>query len=192
MMGAMDLCDALDIAVDGFRVRLAQAGADAWGRPTPCEEWDVRFLVAHVVGGNRFGALILDGAQADDALAAVLATRHVGDDPVADLDDSYAELRPRFRRPGALDGTVHHVSGDVPAGRFLEMRVYDVALHTWDLARALAIDDRLDAGLAATVLGVVTGWAGEPEGPGASAEATRLRLLEVTGRRADWAAPGRQ
>jgi hypothetical protein len=114
----------------------------------------------------------------------------VGDDPVADLDDSYAELRPRFRRPGALDGTVNHVSGDVPAGRFLEMRVYDVALHTWDLARALAIDDRLDAGLAATVLGVVTGWAGEPEGPGASAEATRRRLLEVTGRRAGWAGPG--
>jgi uncharacterized protein (TIGR03086 family) len=187
----MDLLDALDTAAVGFRARLASVGAGDWDRPTPCEDWDVHHLVAHVIGGNRFGALILDGASAEDAFTTVVARRQVGDDPVADLDESHAELRARFVLPGALDGTVDHIHGAVPASRFLEMRVYDVALHTWDLARAVEAPDALDPGLAATTLGVVTGWDGEPEPPGPSPEATQRRLLEVTGRRADWSPPVR-
>ena len=58
----MDLLDGLDLAVAEFRRRLVEVDAESWTRPTPCDGWDVRYLVAHVVGGNRFAQLVLDGA----------------------------------------------------------------------------------------------------------------------------------
>ena len=70
----MDLLDALDVATAEFRSRLATVDAAQWGAPTPCDEWDVRFLVAHVVGGHQFAALVLDGSTASDAFGVVMSS----------------------------------------------------------------------------------------------------------------------
>jgi len=45
--------------------------SDDWARSTPCDEWSVRDLVNHVVGGNFRYVMILAG-EPDDA---VLRTR---------------------------------------------------------------------------------------------------------------------
>ena len=42
---------ALDSAVTAFRQQLVAVEKDDWTASTPCPEWDVRYLVAHVVGG---------------------------------------------------------------------------------------------------------------------------------------------
>ena len=47
--------------------------ADEWVKPTPCDEWDVRYLVAHVVGGNRFASSVLSGASAQAAMGSVMS-----------------------------------------------------------------------------------------------------------------------
>lgn len=188
----MDLVDALDVAVEGFRRRLAQVEEGQWSGPTPCEEWDVRFLVAHVVGGNRFASLVLDGAPADRAVGEIMAHRQLGDEPLVDFTSSAGEQRRRFRAEGALEQTVSHPSGVLTGRRFLEMRVCDTTLHTWDLARAIGADDTLDPHLAAAVLAIVEG---SPDGVGfgttplgrASADApTQERLLDGSGRSSAW------
>ena len=78
----MDLLDALDRANGEFRTRLEQVGPDDWTRPTPCDQWDVRFLVAHVVGGSRFAVSVLSGSSARAAMDDVLSTVQLGTDPL--------------------------------------------------------------------------------------------------------------
>lgn len=191
----MRLVDALDTAIEGFGRRLGLVSDARWAAATPCEEWDVHYLAAHVVGGNRFAALVLDGTSADAALRQIISARQLGDAPVDDLLSSAAAQRERFRAEGALQQPVSHPLGDLTAERFLEMRVFDVTLHTWDLARAIGADDALDTGLVTAVLAIV-----EASNDGMGFGLTSLghvgpdappqdRLLDLTGRATDWQPP---
>ena len=57
-----------------------------------------------------------------------------------------------FREPGALARTAHHPAGERTGAQLLEMRVLDVAVHTWDLARAIGADESLDPDVVAFAL----------------------------------------
>ena len=50
-----------------FGERLATVTDLDWERPTPCEGWDVRTLVAHVVTGEALVAQVLSGGGSWDA-----------------------------------------------------------------------------------------------------------------------------
>ena len=152
---------ALDSAVAEFRVRLAAVADGDWAAPTPCTDWDIRYLVAHVVGGNRFASLVLGGATAGEAMDVVTGTPQLGANPLVDFDTSAATQRDWFGRRGSLERIVSHPLGEISGGRFLRMRVFDVAVHAWDLAMALGLDATLDDELAQTVLSIV-----EQEEPG--------------------------
>jgi uncharacterized protein (TIGR03086 family) len=152
---------------------------------------DVRWLCAHVLGGNRFAVLILRGASADDALSQVVTMRHIGDRPVDDLRAGAAEMRAEFAAPGTRQRTVRHLVGELTGEQFLRLRIYDVLLHTWDLAKAVGAADHLDDDLVRRVLadvddgqiGAVAGAVVKAGMPGLS---DQDRLLVLTGRDPDW------
>ncbi|HEX7134383.1 MAG TPA: TIGR03086 family metal-binding protein [Iamia sp.] len=185
---AVSLISLLDVAVVGFEGRLVEVGESDWARPTPCSEWDVHYLVAHVVGGNRFAALVLDGAASADALDEVMGRPQLGDAPVVDFETSAQEQRRRFCRDGVLARRVSHPTGDISGERFLQMRVYDIALHTWDLGTALGGDPTLDGELVDTVLAFVDGLPAGMVGADAATvsevkpSSGLERLLALTGR----------
>ncbi|MDQ2882560.1 MAG: hypothetical protein M3Y48_15515 [Actinomycetota bacterium] len=52
-----------------------------------------------------------------------------------------------FGEPVALERTVRHPMGELPASQLLGMRVTEWTIHAWDLARALDADETLDADL---------------------------------------------
>lgn len=134
---------ALDRANRAFERRLRLVRTEDWSQPTPCEEWDIHALVNHVIGGNRRYRMLLQGALAED----VNRTRtedHVGDDAVRSFASTAADLLTDFRQEGVPDRVVHHPIGDRTGAELLAMRVLDVTVHTWDLARGLAGDERLD------------------------------------------------
>ena len=54
-----DSLAALDLASVAFRDHLAAVMGEDWTAATPCTDWDVHYLVAHVVGGNRFASMVL-------------------------------------------------------------------------------------------------------------------------------------
>jgi hypothetical protein len=109
----MDGLDALRTVNAGFERRLPLVRRDDWERPTPCEEWDVRALVNHVVGANRRYVLLLKGASATE-VDATRGADHLGDDPLASCLATAAELTDAFREEGALARTVHHPAAIAP------------------------------------------------------------------------------
>jgi uncharacterized protein (TIGR03086 family) len=184
----LDLLAALDSAVEEFRRRLARVSDDDWTLATPCTDWDVHYLVAHVVGGNRFASMVLDGGTAADAIAAVMGAEQLGVNALGDFDESNAAQRAAFSRDGALENRVSHPLGDLSGKRFLGMRVFDIALHAWDLAVAIGDDATLDERLVGAVLEVVRhqalgiGFGIEPCGNVGPDAAPMEQLLDLSGR----------
>jgi uncharacterized protein (TIGR03086 family) len=149
-----------------MRPLVAAVGPDQWSAPTPCRDWDVRALLAHVVAGNRIFAAAARGASLEearralggdplgpdpavayaDAAAARRATleearRAVGEDPLgADPAAAYAEaaeeLAVAFRAPGALERPMTIPFGTVPGDVALHLRIVEALVHGWDLAMA--------------------------------------------------------
>ena len=189
----LDALGALDLAVDEFRSQLAGVDTEQWTAATPCTDWDVRFLVAHVVGGNRFASMVLGGQLADEALDVVMGTPQLGDHPLADFDESATRQRDAFHGANALERTVSHPLGELSGERFLTMRVFDITLHAWDLAtsigRATTVDDTLVEYVLQTVMTEAPGMGfGIVPCGDAGADATPLeQLLDLSGRCTDHA-----
>jgi len=140
----MNGAEALEISGRGFRHRLVEVEGDDWARATPCDDWSVRDLVNHVVGGNFRYVMILAGEPAE----AVVRTREhdwLGSDPLASFDDALARVTESFSVPGILAAAVHHPKlGTVTAAQLQLLRANELTVHSWDLARAIDSDDRLD------------------------------------------------
>jgi uncharacterized protein (TIGR03086 family) len=184
----VDSLAALDLATVAFGNHLGAVKDEDWATATPCTDWDVHYLVAHVVGGNRFASMVLDGLTAADAIDAVMGAAQLGADPQGDFDASVADQRLRFRRDGALDQVVSHPLGDLPAERFLRMRVFDVAVHSWDLATAIGRTAELDDDLIEAVLRIMgqeapgMGFGIEPCGVVGPEASLMEQLLDLSGR----------
>lgn len=131
----------IDAASAEFERVVRQLPADSWDRPTP-SEISVRELIEHVVVGNRFTVLLLDGVDRDQA-RAMLAGDQLGDDPAAAVVESARRQAQAFGAtpPGQ---PVAGPKGSVTAAAFLRFRLVDLVVHAWDLLRAAQLDETLD------------------------------------------------
>jgi uncharacterized protein (TIGR03086 family) len=144
----IDALEMLRLADAGFQERLRRVGDGDWNRPTPCVDWDVYRLVNHVVvGGGRYGRLVRGGTR--DAFIAERQIDALVDGAVAAWESNAATCREAFAEPGALERIVPFSTGDIPGSRLLSIRIVEVAVHTWDLARALGLDESMNPLLAA-------------------------------------------
>ncbi len=106
-------------------------GTGQWSAPTPCTDWTVRQVVGHLVGMNRiFTALLTEQAPPESRLD------HLADDPVEAYHDSPAALQAAFEAPGVLERTYHGPLGVATGADRLQIRLYDLLAHGWDLAQA--------------------------------------------------------
>ena len=184
--------ELLDTAHRQFATVLAGVGPGDWDKPTPCEDWSVARLVAHLIGGEQMAVGLLSGCSRDDAMAMISSGV-----PEGDLVDGFARAsaasRAAFDAPGAMEMVVHHPIGDVAGSQLFDFRVGDLSLHSWDLARAIGADEALDATLVTAAWDSLSplsevissiGIFGEgPSGAVAEDAELQLRLLDLTGRR---------
>lgn len=186
----MDDLRALEAAGRELERRLPAVRDDQLDRPSSCTGWSVYDLVNHVNGGGHRYLLLLQGAAADD-LAATRTQDHVRPSPLEAYLRWQRPLAAAFAEPGALDRTVHHPVGHRSGLDLLRMRTLDLALHGWDLARSLDLDDHLDGELSAHLLTTCAYLVEELRGHGlyaASGERPgedvppQLALLRRTGR----------
>ena len=113
-----------------------------WDRRSPCDAWDARGVLEHVIGFHDVLLLRPLGLKPD----------RPHDDPQKRWELTYGQLEKAFEPERHLFERVVDIpelQGN-PATR-LDARAMmpnltrDVLVHTWDLARAVGADDRLDA-----------------------------------------------
>jgi uncharacterized protein (TIGR03086 family) len=141
--------DQLGTALDAAGELIAGITPEQWSRPTPCTDWDVRALVAHLSVGNHLFASALGNsasspARARTQLAGATGNHHL----VAAYRDSAEAVLAAFGRPGALGRTVEVPFGTVPGAVALHLRLTEVLVHGWDLAQATGQGGAFDEDLA--------------------------------------------
>ncbi|HEY3869094.1 MAG TPA: TIGR03086 family metal-binding protein [Actinocrinis sp.] len=151
MTGSFDrTLDRFALAGAQFEQRLRTVRAQQWALPTPCAEWTVRDLVNHMAQGN----LNYVGLAAGGTGAQFLRSRGedaLGSDPVGAYVRSVRQCAEAFAEPGALHRVLDYPLGPVTGAQALAVRTTDSVIHTWDLARAVGADERLDPGLVAWI-----------------------------------------
>ncbi|HEY5110478.1 MAG TPA: TIGR03086 family metal-binding protein [Acidimicrobiales bacterium] len=187
----MEPLDAIAVASSTFVDVLDQVGPDRLTAATPCEGWDVRELLGHVIVGDQMAVALLDGASQDEAKEFWGQT--FGDDIVDVCRESVATELDRIHAVSDWDAVVHHVMGDIPASQLLGFRIGDLTLHSWDLATALGIDDTIPDDLATVVyesllpmapfIGEIGMFGSGPSGTVGEDAPLKIRLLDLTGRR---------
>jgi uncharacterized protein (TIGR03086 family) len=118
-------------------------------RPTPCSEWDVRALLAHVVAATDGLTAMLHDETPDWGKDAL------GDDPGAAVRRSYEDSLAAWAEPGA----VGKPSTQMPGMRVVDFALGDAVAHAWDLATALGRPLDLPDEV---VQAVLDRWQGEP------------------------------
>lgn len=137
------LLEQYDHALAEVTSRVEQVGDDQWGQPTPCRDWDVRRLVAHLVDEVQWVPYLLDGGSVDGA-GDRFSGDPLGADPKAAWREHSRAARDAFNADGALDRTVSVSSGESSARDYLWQMTVDATVHAWDLARGIGADEQLD------------------------------------------------
>lgn len=167
-----------------FGVRLGLVSD--WDAPTPDTDWTVRDLVRHVVEEQQWVPHLLAGSSTADARRRI---QPLGDDLRAEWR-LYSLAATSAWDAASPDTQVSLSSDTVTVSDYLREQVSDVAIHAWDLARAVGADEALDDAL---IEGVWTVF--EPQRDTLSASglfatpiplpedaSLQLRLLALTGR----------
>jgi len=145
-----------------------------WNRRSPCDEWDARGVLEHVIGFHDVLLLCPLGLKPNRS-----------QNPQVRWQLTYDALTEAFESGGVAR---------LDARRLVPSLTRDVLVHTWDLARAVGADDRLDPGWCELC------YAGLPEDPQAlsasgmfnapvavnSETDTQARLLARLGRDPSW------
>lgn len=114
---------------------------EAWERPAPCEGWVARDVVRHLVEWLAPPGFLLGTFDVDPG-----SLPSVDDDPAG----AWALVRDAIQRGLDDPGTAERVEDCGPPGPLSFARAVDmtctpdVLVHTWDLARATGLDERLD------------------------------------------------
>ncbi|WP_028801208.1 TIGR03086 family metal-binding protein [Streptomyces sp. 142MFCol3.1] len=126
---------------------LAEVRPEQWKEPTPCTEWTMREVVAHLVGMDLVFAAMIEGGPMPER-----GVDRLGDDPVGAHRSSSASLLAAFSTPGVLARSYSGPLGSATGAERLQIRLYDLLAHGWDLAQALQIPARLPEDLAEQAL----------------------------------------
>lgn len=101
------------------------AATGRWDRPSPCDAWDARGVLEHVIGFHD-----------------VLLLRPLGLKPDRPREDPLERWRLTYR--SLTEAFTSGVATRLDAYPLIPNLTRDVLVHTWDLARAAGADDSLD------------------------------------------------
>ncbi|MEV7550102.1 TIGR03086 family metal-binding protein [Amycolatopsis sp. NPDC089917] len=131
------IADRYRVRADAFESKVAAVGAGQWENRSPCEEWNARDVVGHIVDMH---GVILRPLGRESGTAPSLK-----EDPLGAFRAARADVEAVLADP-VLMATDH----ETPAGKMtVEQHIdqvvsADMVVHGWDLARATGQDDTID------------------------------------------------
>ncbi|MFE0173462.1 TIGR03086 family metal-binding protein [Streptomyces sp. NPDC059002] len=132
---------------------LEQSSPEHWEAPTPCADWNLRDLVAHMAGQHIGFAAAAAGEGAD---LAVWRPAELGDDPLKTYRAAADAVLDAFAQPGVLTSefALPEISTTTtfPAQVAIGFHFLDYVVHGWDVARTLGLDPRVDDDIAEAAL----------------------------------------
>ena len=137
-MPATDALGLLARALEQAGTIVARVRPDQAGLPTPCAGWDVRTLVNHTVFDLHLFQSMVTGGERPEAGADLIA-----DDWPAAYSAAADTLLSTWRAKG-VDWTMHSQLGDLPATWAAGQQLANMAVHSWDIARATDQSTALD------------------------------------------------
>jgi uncharacterized protein (TIGR03086 family) len=185
-------------AVRGSVAAARGAGAADLGLATPCAEWTLGELLAHMTAQHDGFAAAAAGRGAD---LAQWEAGPPGDDPVAGYAAAAERVIAAFAEPGVLERKFELPEilpgARFPAAQAISFHFIDYVVHGWDVARSLGVPYELDDDLAEAALAVARAVPDGPErlrpgaafSPGLTARSGAPALeeiLSVLGRSPDW------
>jgi uncharacterized protein (TIGR03086 family) len=121
----------------GFDAAVRAVTPDKWEAQSPCPQWKARDVVAHVVEGHRRLIAGVTGGESEPLGA--------GEDPRQAWEIASRTIDEISGDPEAVAREVDGPTGRMPVGEIIGQFVtMDVLVHTWDLARTVGADERLD------------------------------------------------
>ncbi|GAA1040031.1 TIGR03086 family metal-binding protein [Virgisporangium ochraceum] len=159
---------------------VARVAAGNLDRPTPCAQWTLGDLLAHMTAQHRGFAAAARGTGADPRAWEVLP---LGDDPVAAYTAAADDVVAAFAGPGVADArfALPEFSTEVTfrGVRAVGFHFLDYVVHTWDVARSLGVHPALPPELVTAALPIAEAV---PDGPGRAQPgapfAPRLSIVE--------------
>lgn len=173
----MDLLDLYDRG-SGWTASKVPAASSKLDARTPCDQWDVRTLLNHMLDTQRY---FLGAARGEDVSPpAPSPPQLLGDDPVGAFERTRNDMLGAYGEPGVIDRT----------GPSLGIAFSDQLLHGWDLATATGQDATMPEGLPEAAFEMIHGRFTDEQRkgifkpevevpPGSSAQ---VKLLAYTGR----------
>lgn len=136
-----EVSDRYVTIASGFTERLEAVPADRWSALSPCNEWTAREVVTHVVNTHRRVLSSLDKGQPAEISA---------DEPDGELFRAWGEahraISDALNDESRAGQTIGGMFGEQPFSQLVgRLLCADTLIHTWDLARAAGLDERLDA-----------------------------------------------
>lgn len=120
---------------------------EQWHNATPCDEWDLRVLVNHIIGENRWIHAVLGGRTLED-VRDELNGDLTGDDPIAAYADSMA-LAESVLTLAQLAGTYKLSFGLATGIDYVTQMFMDQLVRNGDIMKgsgqSVAFDDELVA-----------------------------------------------
>jgi uncharacterized protein (TIGR03086 family) len=142
----MDLVTIHHRALQATTSIVANIGSDAFDRPTPCAQFDVRTLLNHLIAGNHRFEAVARGERAENLPAM---GDFIDQDALGPYRESADALAKAWSDPAALERTAHLPFGDVPGLVALGVHTVETVTHGWDLAKATGQPTEIDPELCA-------------------------------------------
>ena len=142
---ATDSLALLARALDQVAEVVAAVRPEQAALPTPCAGWDVRALVQHVVGQNLRNFTVAARGESADWQAA---PDDPGEDWAAAFRDGAQRLLQTWQRADLDQPVPMPGGGQAPLSSRADHQITELAVHSWDLARATGQTRHLDPELA--------------------------------------------
>lgn len=158
-MGVVDLDRRAAVGLAALIDSLNPAQLDG---PTPCPEWTVGDLVAHLIAGNLKYIEIARGTDWSRGAPHV----ELDEDPAAMYRQTSDAMLAAWERPGALERETPLPAGRGPAEKALYLHLGETLVHGWDLATATGQTPAFDVDVVEASLAQFRSWLPPQRPPG--------------------------